>query len=92
MRSRYTAYVLNLEDYLLQTWHPDMRPISLDLAQDTQAKWLGLQVIRFELTGENTAIVEFMARYKVNGKAEKLHELSRFIKIGQSWYYLDGDY
>lgn len=92
MRSRYSAYVLQLEDYLLQTWHPDTRPDSLDLAQDRQTKWLGLEVLRFESTGENTAIVEFVARYKINGKAEQLHEISRFVKMDKKWYYIDGKY
>ena len=31
MRSRYTAYTLNLETYLLKTWHPQTRPASIDL-------------------------------------------------------------
>ena len=30
MRSRYSAYVLKLEDYLLATWHPDTRPRQLE--------------------------------------------------------------
>lgn len=89
MRSRYTAFALRLEDYLLQSWHPDTRPESLDLSQDN-TKWLGLKISRHEVTGENSAIVEFIARYKINGKAEKLHEVSRFIKIENRWYYLDG--
>lgn len=90
MRSRYTAYVLKLESYLLQTWHPETRPASLELAEDRQTKWLGLEVKRSESTGENTAVVEFVARYKVNGKAEQLHEISNFINIDQKWYYIDG--
>ena len=89
MRSRYTAYVLKLEDYLLQTWHPDTRPATLDLAEDTATKWLGLEVRRFEATGDDTAIVEFVARYKVNGKAERLHEVSRFVTMDGKWYYVD---
>jgi len=43
MRSRYSAFVLKLEDYLLATWHPDTRPASLDLDTDN-TKWLGLEV------------------------------------------------
>ena len=31
MRSRYSAYVLGLEDYLLRTWHSDTRPPVLSL-------------------------------------------------------------
>lgn len=92
MRSRYTAYVLKLEGYLLQTWHPDTRPYTLDLAEETSMKWLGLEIKRFEATGKNSAIVEFVARYKANGKAGKLHEVSRFVAMAGKWYYVDGQF
>lgn len=88
MRSRYAAYALLLEDYLLATWHPDTRPAQLGLSDDAPTKWTGLRILRNEVQGDN-AIVEFEARYKINGKAEKLHEISRFIKLNGDWYYLD---
>lgn len=91
MRSRYSAYTLKLEEYLLQTWHADTRPDALDLANDTSTKWLGLLVMRTEIQSETTATVEFTARFKVNGKAERLHEISRFVLIVGRWYYLDGN-
>jgi SEC-C motif-containing protein len=90
MRSRYSAYVLRLEEYLLDTWHPSTRPQYLNLAND-RTKWLGLEVKRFEPNDES-AIVEFIARYKTNGKAEKLHETSRFKRIAQRWFYVDGEF
>jgi len=90
MRSRYTAFVLGLEEYLLQTWHPNTRPNALNLTEDPPTKWLGLQVKQAELTSETTATVEFIARYKVTGKAERLHELSQFVCIEGCWYYLLG--
>lgn len=90
MRSRYTAYVLGLEDYLLQTWHPDTRPATLDLASDVKTKWLGLQIKQFVPLSEISASVEFVARYKIGGKAERLHELSQFVSIDGRWYYLAG--
>ncbi|MDO9366371.1 MAG: YchJ family protein [Methylotenera sp.] len=90
MRSRYTAYVLGLEDYLLNTWHPDTRPQALNLADDTAIKWLGLQVEHAEITSNNTATVAFIARYKIGGKAEKMHEVSQFVRIENRWYYLSG--
>ena len=40
---------------------------------------------------ESTATVEFVARYKVGGKAERLHELSQFVRLEDHWYYLIGD-
>ena len=91
MRSRYTGYTLQLEDYLLETWHPDTRPSCLDLANDTLTKWLGLQVNRAEMQSENQATVEFTAKFKVNGKAERIHEISQFVHIQGRWYYLDGN-
>jgi SEC-C motif domain protein len=90
MRSRYSAYVLGLEAYLLKTWAAKTRPAALNLSDDTQTKWLGLQVKRAENTSETTAIVEFVARYKVGGKAERLHEVSQFVRIDGCWYYLAG--
>jgi SEC-C motif-containing protein len=90
MRSRYTAYVLQLEDYLLATWHPRTRPASLDMHESPGPKWLGLKVIRHESSGEDTATVEFVARYKVGGKAYRLHENSRFERLADRWFYLDG--
>lgn len=90
MRSRYSAYVLGLEDYLLNTWHPNTRPAALNLKQD-KTQWLGLEVSRFE-PDDDKAIVEFIARYKINGKAGKMREISRFVRIAHRWLYVDGDF
>jgi len=92
MRSRYSAYVLGLEGYLLQTWYPDTRPAALNLADDIQTKWLGLQVKQFVITSGNNATVEFIARYKIGGKAERIHERSQFERIDGRWYYLTGTF
>ncbi len=91
MRSRYTAYTLRREDYLLATWHPSTRPNSLGLAQDAATKWLGLEVKRHELQDANHAVVEFVARYRVNGRAHRMHETSRFVRENGRWFYVDGD-
>lgn len=91
MRSRYTAYTLGDAAYLLATWHPDTRPPTLALDESPAPKWLGLAVKAHRQTDENHAMVEFVARWKVAGRAARMHELSRFEKIGGRWYYLDGD-
>lgn len=91
MRSRYSAYVLLREDYLLATWHASTRPAQLGLAQEVSTKWIGLEVKRHEQQDENHAVVEFVARYKVNGRAHRMHETSRFVREGGCWYYVDGD-
>ena len=92
MRSRYTAYVLGLEDYLLATWYASTRPASLDLTGDTATRWLGLSVKRHEVIDETHAIVEFVARYKIGGRAHRLHEVSRFVREEGRWFYVDGEF
>ena len=90
MRSRYSAYVLKLEDYLLATWHPASRPSELDLTADG-TKWLGLEVRRYEMRDDSHATVEFVARYRIAGRGHRLHEVSRFVREDGRWYYRDGD-
>ena len=91
MRSRYGAYVLGRVDYLLATWHPSTRPAALDLDEEPRPKWLGLEVKRFEATGPNSALVEFVARFRAGGRGRRLHETSRFVREAERWYYVDGD-
>jgi SEC-C motif-containing protein len=89
MRSRYTAYVLNLHDYLLATWHESTRPPSLE---DSPTRWLGLEVKRHVQKDESHAAVEFVARFRAEGRGHRLHEVSRFVREGARWYYVDGEF
>jgi len=91
MRSRYTAYTLLAEDYLLASWHPSTRPATLGLADEAPTKWLGLEVKRHAQQDAEHATVEFVARYKVNGRAHRIHEVSRFVQAAGRWFYVDGD-
>ena len=93
MRSRYSAYVLKREDYLLASWHPDTRPATLRLAaQQPAPTWLGLEVRRQQHIDDEHAIVEFVARYRLGGgRAQRQHETSRFVRQDGRWYYLDGE-
>lgn len=91
MRSRYTAYVLGREAYLLATWHPSTRPAGLQLDAEPRPRWIGLTVKRHEALDADHARVEFVARYKVNGRAFRLQENSRFVREGGRWFYVDGD-
>jgi SEC-C motif-containing protein len=86
MRSRYSAYVVGLIDYLLATWHPSAAPGELELSP---VKWIGLEVLHAETTGD-AGVVEFAARCRVNGRAQRMHETSRFVRQDGRWYYIDG--
>lgn len=91
MRSRYTAYALGDAAYVLATWHASTRPSELDLATPPQPKWIGLEVVGHQLQDPTHATVEFVARCRVNGRAQRMHELSRFVREDGRWCYIDGD-
>lgn len=91
MRSRYSAYVRALMDYVHHTWHPSTRPDRSELEADGATKWLGLDVKRHVPMGDE-ATVEFVARYKLGGRAHRLHEVSRFVREGGRWFYLSGNF
>jgi SEC-C motif domain protein len=89
MRSRYSAFVLGRVDYLAASWHASTRPA--DLALEPGVKWLGLEVKRHRTLDADHAEVEFVARSRVAGRGQRLHENSRFVREGGRWFYLDGD-
>jgi SEC-C motif-containing protein len=89
MRSRYTAFVQDRLDYLLETWHPSTRPAALD-PNPPGMRGLGLEVKRHEAIDADHARVAFVARSKLGGRAHRLHECSRFVREGGRWFYVDG--
>jgi SEC-C motif-containing protein len=107
MRSRYTAYVMGDEAYLRVTWHPSTRPLDPIIDNKEKIQWLGLEIksaLRLrqrkadlpEQIDQDT--VEFVARFRVNGRAQRLHEISNFVREPESpggvvrWFYVDGSF
>lgn len=89
MRSRYCAFVLLNEGYLLESWHPSTRPASIEFVPGQ--KWLGLKIVASSAERDR-AEVEFIARFRVGGaSAQRLHERSRFVRENDRWLYVDGD-
>jgi SEC-C motif domain protein len=91
MRSRYSAYVLQLGGYLLATWYGETSPGEIDFPP---TKWLGLEIKHTATTGD-VGVVEFIARYRDStGRAHRLEETSRFVREGAGdtarWFYIDG--
>lgn len=94
MRSRYSAYVLGLVDYLLDTTLPaqkaglDRDAISQWSAQST---WLGLQVEGTELIGGQPehAFVTFTARWHDADGEHRHRERSAFVQHDGRWYFID---
>jgi len=106
MRSRYSAYTLGLEAYLRATWYPASVPAGPIVERIEPPQWLGLEVksaLRLRQRKANLPekpdrdTVEFVARYKINGRAHRLHEVSNFVRETGAdgvprWYYVDGSF
>ncbi|MCK4704939.1 MAG: hypothetical protein KAT90_05630, partial [Gammaproteobacteria bacterium] len=85
------AYVKENESYLKDTWHPDTRPETIEF--EPAIKWTRLRIKNTEKGGANDeqGMVEFIATYKTNGKAFRLHEISQFVRNDGDWVYIDGE-
>nr|WP_255682058.1 YchJ family metal-binding protein [Luteimonas sp. BDR2-5] len=90
MRSRYSAYVRRDAGHLLASWHSSTRPAALDLDDGAQPVWLGLKVESHRRTGDDSAEVVFVARYRIGGgSVVRMREHSRFLREDGRWRYLD---
>lgn len=95
MRSRYTAFVLQKAQYLLDTHHPDFRESNaLQTLKKSfkNTQWLGLQILDTQQgqTSDTQGIVEFKAHFKTLGQQQLLHERSSFVKEQGQWFYTNG--
>ncbi|WP_329379068.1 YchJ family protein [Streptomyces sp. NBC_01716] len=92
MRSRYSAFAVGNEPYLLSSWHPATRPSRVGL--DPAMRWAGLEILAttegsaFHTTGT----VTFRARYTRRGEEGALHERSRFERYEGAWVYVEGTF
>ena len=89
MRSRYSAFAVGDEAYLLSSWHPDKRPNGVEL--DPRNEWLGLEILGSSegTPFHNEGTVEFRARFREDGRDSEVHENSRFLRHEGAWTYLD---
>ncbi|MFB4293485.1 YchJ family protein [Nonomuraea sp. ATR24] len=87
MRSRFSAFAVGDEGYLLRTWHPATRPAGVGL--DRRVRWTGLEIL--ETTGGSVVhtegTVRFRAHYRERGRAGTMEEHSRFVRVDGRWVY-----
>lgn len=87
MRSRYAAFAVHNAAYLLATWHASTRPATIEF--EAGREWYMLKVIKAAEMGE-TGTVSFLARSRLGGRIWALEEVSRFVREGGRWYYVEG--
>ncbi len=91
MRSRFTAYAMRNEQYLVDTWDKKQLPDQVNLSGD-QVEWSWLEIVTRKKGGVNDSkgLVEFKAYYQLDGEEHVMRESSRFHKVDNQWVYLDG--
>lgn len=92
MRSRYAAFTVGDEAYLLRSWHPSTRPDELRL--DPGHRWVGLEVRDTQAGGpqDEQGVVTYAARSRRgSGPEHVLVERARFSRRAGHWVYVDGD-
>jgi SEC-C motif-containing protein len=93
MRSRYSAYAMENEPYLLATWHPDTRPEEKLFQESPAPQWVNLKIKKSAINEDKVSgEVEFVATFKINGKAHRIHEISQFALEDEKWLYVDGTF
>lgn len=90
MRSRYSAYVTRNVAYILETTSPKFRkyynPKSI-LEWASNSTWISLEIL-----SSSEKRVKFVATYlDETGQLTRHTEDSRFEKIGERWYFMDGE-
>ncbi len=95
MRARYTAYATHEIDFLYNSSCAEVQEefdpeASRRWAESSE--WTGMDVIATEQGQEDDdeGVVEFVARYSVNGTAFEHHERSLFRRIDGDWKFIDG--
>ncbi len=95
MKSRYSAYAVGDSSYIVKTTHTqnidyqENKKIWRDEV-DTFCKndqFLKLEILEF-INGELEAFVKFKATLGSGVMVER----SRFLKISNSWFYIDGEF
>ena len=93
MRSRYTAYALRLQNYLLETWHISTRPGEFKFENGLAWKSLSVKNCKKGRLKDKKGWVTFTAFYQVGFERAKLQEKSFFIRDAQGhWCYVDGKF
>jgi SEC-C motif-containing protein len=91
MRSRYTAFVVEDEAYLLETWDPRTRPPKVVF--EPEITWTGLDILKTVKgnVDDTMGMVHFRAHFKTSDGQGTQEERSKFLRpeSGAPWIYVD---
>lgn len=93
MRSRYSAYVLKDYGHLFESLHPKHRK---DYDENSTKQWAeSASWISFEVLNnhedQESGEVEFVVVFKIKNEKITHHEIAKFEKFEDSWYFVEGE-
>lgn len=99
MRSRYSAYALNIADYIIATTHPENPNYTEDKINwrrnisefSEKTRFHNLEIIDFQ-EDKTSATVTFTAYLSQNSRDATFTEKSYFEKVGNQWLYHSGQF
>lgn len=92
MRARYSAFCAQEIDFLVESCVPEQRD-TVDLPSvkrwAEQSEWQGLEIESCEagLADDDTGVVNFIARFKAQGKLQEHKERAQFCRVDEKWYF-----
>ena len=92
MRSRYTAYAVHAIDYIIDTCLEEISgQMNYDVIREWSetSKWLRFEIIPQESADEKT--VQFRAYYEQGGYSKVHHEIAKFERKDDRWFYSSGE-
>jgi len=98
MRARYSGHVKSAFSFLERTLAAEKRKDYDEASAKewaSKSEWLGLQILSTKkgMEADKSGIVEFIAKYKSEGKIYEHHETSEFRRGSRDgkWYFYDGE-
>ncbi len=95
MRARYSAHVLGLVDFVVETYHPSCEAASQrqEITDSIDSDWVNLIVYDCQKGAhQDEGYVTFSAYFMQDGQQHALTECSRFVREHDQWYYIDGTF
>ena len=95
MRARYSAYVMEEVDFIIETTHPSQRDqftANGIRRWSRNSEWLGLTILDTDkgTADDDIGSVEFVATYFAKGRRQRHHEIAEFRRHEGAWAFYDG--
>ncbi|MDF3281116.1 YchJ family metal-binding protein [Gordonia sp. N1V] len=91
VRTRFCAHVVRDYDYLLQTWHPVTRPVTLDLPARRFWYWLDIDAVIDGGPHDDTGSVAYTAYRRDSREHASISELAHLERYHGWWVYRSGE-